>query len=230
MDQDQLRKILDKLPKNQLKQLCTEFSRPLGNTKTQLIDNLLKLSIGSKTEVPRSPRSWNLRSKISLVGGAIYDREKLSSMYLQKLNKKIAQAGDLLPENVTDPIELFRSADPTDSGQYTEWIIKGYLGGGIKRLEDLLSRVTPALNKFIFLSNKKMLDKGTPGQHWTNQYYLNNYLGLVGGTVKNRQVLGLEDLLDLYPSELKVQELSHPEGKVIMKIMEWYNNQFFSDL
>jgi len=231
MDQDRLRNILDKLPKNQLKQLCTEFSRPLGSTKAQLIDNLFNLSIESKTEVPRSrsssdtfrqflsegigraPRSRNIRSKISLVGGAIYDREKLSSMYLQKLNKKIAQAGDVFP--VTDPIELFRSADPTDSGQYTEWIIKGYLGGGIKRLEDLRSRVTPSLNKFIFLSNKKMLDKGTPGQHWTNQYDLNNYLGLVGGTVKNRPVLGLEDLLALYPSELKVQELSHPEGKVI---------------
>ncbi len=53
----------------------------------------------------------------------------------------------LKKENIErqNPVTYFRSLDPTEKGEFTEYLIKSYIGGGIKRVEDIKSRIIPAL-------------------------------------------------------------------------------------
>jgi len=176
----QLISILKKLKLSQLRQLANENQiSPIGS-QSELIQNLL---IGKQ------------------IGGARYNPEKLAQLYTRSLTDAIKERRDSFPIG-SDLIAFFRSADPSPTGEFTEWIIQGYLKGGIRRLEDLLSRVKPALTNYSKLRQKKLLSRGKTGQPWTNQNDLNNFIGLSGASYKGRTFLGLEDLLEQYRSQI----------------------------
>ena len=118
---------------------------------------------------------------------------KYQDRLIPKLKKDI---GVDLDENVK---KLFISADPSNK-KYLQWIIESYINDGIKKVEDLNSRVKPALEDFIILLNKKVLKKGTGWENETNIY---NYCGLVGCKKGKFPQSGLEDLLSKYDEQLK---------------------------
>jgi len=180
-------RVLRKLKLNQLQQLAHENQiNPIG-THSDLIRKILL-------------------GPVKQMGGARYNPEKLAADYLETLKKSIKDRRDKLPAN-TNLISYFNSADPSPNGEFTEWIIKGYLDQGIVRLEDLLTRVKPALENYLKLRQKKILSLGTSGQPWTNEYDLNNFIGLSGKTTlkkgKELKYPGLEDLLEDYQKELQ---------------------------
>lgn len=91
--------------------------------------------------------------------------------------------------------------------KYTEWIVKSYIMGGIKRYEDISSRAWPAIKKYVMLSDKKALSRGTVGQPLTDETNILNYCGLTGCRDKKGKFRpGLDDLLDKYEDILQLAE------------------------
>jgi len=143
--------------------------------------------------------AFNGMSKSIVAVTAFMPRDTFERLYKDKLLKKVEENQDSYFGNL---IELFIDSDPTENHKYIEWLATGYLNNGIRRLEDLKSRALPALRDFILLSNKNVLSRGDPAQPWTDQYNINNFLGLSGSTKKGRQYPGLESLIDSYRVQL----------------------------
>jgi len=143
--------------------------------------------------------SFNSLSKMDKNIVAFMPRDTFERLYKDKLLKKIKENRDAF---TGDLIQLFIDSDPTENHKYIEWLAVGYLNNGIRRLEDLRSRALPALRDFILLSNKNILNRGDPSQPWTDQYNINNFLGLSGSTKKGRQYPGLDSLIDSYQTQL----------------------------
>lgn len=203
-----LRAVLRNLTVGELKILSREFGISTVGTKDQLINRLI------------NPPDY------IMIGGARYDQAKMIKKYGTQLEKAVEQRENLKTTS-EELLKKFRDTDPTKAGQYTEWLVKGYLGNGIRLLEDLSSRAEPVLENYLQLSQNKILSKGEPGQPWSNEYDVNNYLGLTGGKVGKRQLLGLEDLITKYQHELDKlvktkqekairKELAHTGSKLIV--------------
>ena len=103
-----------------------------------------------------------------------------------------------------DNIDIFIQADPTGK-KYVRWIVDSYVNGGIKRNEDLLSRVKPALENYEYLKSRNILSK--QGEIWQQETNIDNYCGIVGCTKKGFEKPGLEDLIDKYKDQLEVEEV-----------------------
>lgn len=101
----------------------------------------------------------------------------------------------------------FIAADPTPRATYVEWIVLSYIRGGIRLYEDLLSRVKPALIDYQKISGR--LQRGLPGQPWTNETDINTFCGIIGCKAGKRDKFGLEDLLDKYRHLLDEQTVSN---------------------
>jgi len=96
--------------------------------------------------------------------------------------------------DLNDILKDVRDADPSPNKKYVAWIINSYRLGGIKRSEDMLSRVKPALEDYILLSENNKLDQ--------NEKNINTMCGLVGCQAKKWFKPGLEDLIDKYQGEI----------------------------
>jgi ankyrin repeat protein len=116
--------------------------------------------------------------------------------------------------------ETFIEADPSDNKKYLDWILKSYILGGIKLYEDLLSRVKPALEDYMYLVQSGQLDSGEAGKPWTNERVIENYCGLGGCTKKKRVLIGLDGLLDKYQDVLASRKESVKESEQIHKDTE----------
>lgn len=116
--------------------------------------------------------------------------DKIYNMYRNKL------------QGHTD-LQAFIQADPTGK-KYVRWIVDSYVNGGIKRDEDLLSRVKPALEHYEYLKSRNILNK--TGQLWEQETNIDNYCGIVGCTKKGFEKPGLEELIDKYKDQLKEEE------------------------
>ena len=103
-----------------------------------------------------------------------------------------------------DNIDIFIQADPTGK-KYVRWIVDSYVNGGIKRNEDLLSRVKPALENYEYLKSRNILSK--QGEIWQQETNIDNYCGIVGCTKKGFEKPGLEDLIDKYKDQLEKEEV-----------------------
>jgi Leucine-rich repeat (LRR) protein len=115
--------------------------------------------------------------------------EQLLKDYGESLSTTMKERDEKL-NSVANTIDLFISTDPSNNRKYTVWLIKSYIRGGIRKLEDLLSRAKPALEDFILLSKYKKLNTGI--KPWENQTDINNYFGLRSGDGK----LGLENIIE----------------------------------
>jgi len=150
-------------------------------------------------EAFNSLSSLSKNSKTVVTMTAFMPRDTFERLYKDKLLQKIKDNRDSYSGDV---IQLFIDSDPTENHRYIEWLATGYLNNGIKRLEDLKSRALPALRDFILLANKNVLNRGESGKPWTDQYNINNFLGLSGSTKKGRQYPGLDSLIDSYRVQL----------------------------
>jgi hypothetical protein len=103
-----------------------------------------------------------------------------------------------------DNLDIFIQADPTGK-KYVRWIVDSYVNGGIKRDEDLLSRVKPALENYEYLKTRNILVSS--GQQWEQETNIDNFCGIVGCTKKGFEKPGLEDLIDKYKDQLEVEEV-----------------------
>jgi hypothetical protein len=99
-----------------------------------------------------------------------------------------------------DNIDIFIQADPTGK-KYVRWIVDSYVNGGIKRDEDLLSRVKPSLEKYEYLKSRNILNR--QGELWQQETNIDNYCGIVGCQKKGFEKPGLEDLIDKYKDQLE---------------------------
>jgi hypothetical protein len=101
-----------------------------------------------------------------------------------------------LPNNFID-------ADPTHS-KYIEWIITSYLNDGISMYEDLLSRVLPSLEDYLYLLKRKYIQKNPLEPSYNDPTNIMNYCGLNGCKMKVKGKLfdkpGLTSLIDQYES------------------------------
>jgi hypothetical protein len=116
--------------------------------------------------------------------------------------------------------ETFIEADPSDNKKYLDWILKSYILGGIKLYEDLLSRVKPALEDYMYLVQSGQLDSGETGKPWTNERVIENYCGLAGCTKKKHVLIGLDGLLDKYQDVLASRREAVKESEQIHKDTE----------
>lgn len=118
------------------------------------------------------------------------------------------------PADLNDVIQIIRDADPSPNKKYVKWIIESYKWDGINLFEDISSRIKPALEDYVLLLNRNILQN--------TERNLHNYCGLVGCRTKKRTKEGLEDLIDKYQEEINrirgVQQLElkgRKEGELI---------------
>jgi hypothetical protein len=116
-----------------------------------------------------------------------------------------------------DNLDLFIQADPTGK-KYVRWIVDSYVNGGIKRDEDLLSRVKPVLEHYEYLKSRNILSK--QGQSWEQETNIDNYCGIVGCQKKGFEKPGLEELIDKYKEHLEKEE----DEKETKTAIELYND------
>ena len=105
-----------------------------------------------------------------------------------KLTAKVNDEDDTLTDNYV--YQAIIDADPSPKKQYTSWIIRGYIDGGIEHFEDISARVPTALRRFEVLSKQGHLSK--------EEKKIDNYCGLTGCTKKGKEKPGLEDLIERY--------------------------------
>lgn len=72
--------------------------------------------------------------------------KRLLDRYTQETGDTSASADDVIAQ--------IEQGDPTPNQQYVPWIVREYISGGIRRMEDVKSRVRPALT--LYHQNKRM--------------------------------------------------------------------------
>ncbi|MEP6710090.1 MAG: hypothetical protein ABJA64_00010, partial [Candidatus Saccharibacteria bacterium] len=117
-----------------------------------------------------------------------------------------------------DNFQSLVDTDPTSTKSYLRWIIDSYVNNGIKLYEDLLSRVKPALEDYVYLKSTTQLG--------ATEKIIDNYCGIVGCTKKFKEKPGLESLIDKYEPALE-----HRREKIVQsaQIKEDTEQVFESD-
>jgi len=82
-----------------------------------------------------------------------YDTTK----FLDKWQSEGSPYADQIGSDGTGFTSWLEQSDPSPAKKYVNWMIVRYLKGDIRRLEDIPSRIAPALAKFQSLQNKKKL-------------------------------------------------------------------------
>ena len=104
---------------------------------------------------------------------------------------------DLIDENKVinyDKVkDIFINSCPSDSGTYMKWILDGYIDGGNGSLEDIRSSMLSSLEKFIRLVTAKKIIAPRAD--------IVQYCGLRGCRRKDKQLIGLNDLLDEFSDD-----------------------------
>ena len=144
---------------------------------------------------------------------------KVWSKYGDLLKKKLKQDSDT---NFDTAKDTFEKADPTNNKKYLEWIVKSYTSDGIKKYEDLLLRVLPALQDYEYLKISKHLQKSA--QAYNDETNILNYCGLVGCSKGKFRQLGLEDLIEKYADvlakrtkQLETAATTKEEGTIVFE-------------
>jgi hypothetical protein len=159
------------------------------------------------------------------IGGAL-DSIKVFERYGEKLKEKLKRDHSFHKTIDIDtlnelPINFILASNINENdkeGEYLEWIVNSYINDGIKRYEDLLSRVKPSLIKYKYLLTNKKLS--TIVDKWNNERDINTYCGISGcdkiiinkqGHEKIFKKIGLETLLDKYKDE--IDQIDHIDEK-----------------
>jgi len=82
-----------------------------------------------------------------------YDTTK----FLDKWKSEGSPYADIIGSDGSGFTSWLEQSDPSPAKKYVNWMIVRYLKGDIRRLEDIPSRIAPALMKFQSLQNKKKL-------------------------------------------------------------------------
>jgi len=82
-----------------------------------------------------------------------YDTKK----FLDKWKSEGSPYADIIGSDGSGFTSWLEQSDPSPAKKYVNWMIVRYLKGDIRRLEDIPSRIAPALMKFQSLQNKKKL-------------------------------------------------------------------------
>jgi len=82
-----------------------------------------------------------------------YDTKK----FLDKWQSEGSPYADIIDSDGQGFTSWLEQSDPSPAKKYVNWMIVRYLKGDIRRLEDIPSRIAPALSKFQSLQNKKKL-------------------------------------------------------------------------
>jgi hypothetical protein len=82
-----------------------------------------------------------------------YDTKK----FLDKWESEGSPYADQIGSDGTGFTNWLEQSDPSPAKKYVNWMIVRYLKGDIRRLEDIPSRIAPALMNFQSLQNKKKL-------------------------------------------------------------------------
>jgi hypothetical protein len=82
-----------------------------------------------------------------------YNKEKFASRWQSEGKPFI----DVIGEDGDGFVTWLELYDPSPAKKYVNWMIVRYLRGDIKRLEDIPSRISGALKKYMSLGNKKKL-------------------------------------------------------------------------
>jgi len=82
-----------------------------------------------------------------------YDTKK----FLDKWKSEGSPYADIIGSDGSGFTSWLEQSDPSPAKKYVNWMIVRYLKGDIRRLEDIPSRIAPALSKFQSLQNKKKL-------------------------------------------------------------------------
>lgn len=123
--------------------------------------------------------------------------------------KIMARYGDALLARLSEDPSYDKSPPLTNfiasdyKSKYLEWIVTSYIGGGIRRHEDLLSRVRPALASYNKLVKAHKLSPGDSLDPLTNEANILNFCGLSGCKVKGRELPGLDGLLSKYIKDVE---------------------------
>ena len=89
-----------------------------------------------------------------------------------------------LGAHIHNVLQFFEDADPTPNKQYTEWIIRRYIDGGIRYLEDVDSTVAENLAIYHELKTRRMIPpelmdigkiKGDTGNNSVARFFRNVY-------------------------------------------------------
>ena len=84
--------------------------------------------------------------------------------------------------------------DPSGSKKYVEWVVRSYLAGGIRQVEDIQSRVYPNLVKYTSLAQRKKLA--------SDETDINKFCGLIGCTRNGVKYPGIEELIEKYSVDI----------------------------
>ena len=72
-------------------------------------------------------------------------------------NDDVQNVRVVLNDNMDKVLKFFEDADPTANKQYTEWLVRRYIDGGIRYLEDVDSTVAENLSMYHELKIRRML-------------------------------------------------------------------------
>ncbi len=141
--------------------------------------------------------------KLNLFEYIQYDNQKFLTKWKEEgkpYENQIGSSG----ENFTNWLEQY---DPSPRNKYVNWMIVNYLKNNIKRLEDIPSRIGPALKIYMGLSNKNKLK---PEHKDINK------------------ITDIEDVVDEYKeidttskSEIKDKYLKSGEAELVYDDSEW---------
>jgi hypothetical protein len=179
--------------------------------------SLCRADNAQKSTCPMNPYANKVKySKHFQHGGDRIDKlwQKYKNELIIKLRKDRTAPTDILslPDN-------FINADPTKT-KYIEWIIVSYINNGISLYEDLMSKVKPALDKYIYLIKKHSIETNPNVPVYDDPSNIMNFCGLNGCDKKIKgkifQQHGLYDLIDQYddPKEIDVQSNESDARKI----------------
>nr|QBK87521.1 MAG: hypothetical protein LCMAC201_04320 [Marseillevirus LCMAC201] len=177
------------------------------------------------TDVPQSDAIWLLALHILSNHQIAYMKpERVWNKYKIVLSQKLSTDSTVpTMDDYSATMQTFQNADPTSNKTYLDWIVSGYVNDGIKRYEDLMTRVLPALKDYDYLKKSKKLTK-IPGKAYLDETNILNYCGIAGCKKGKFQQQGLEELIDKHAEELvsrriQLQETEDikQEGKTIFE-------------
>jgi hypothetical protein len=159
-----------------------------------------------------------------------YNEEKNWARFGPKVSERMSAEG-IPPEQHREALHnAIHSADPTHNKQYANWITDKYASGGINRLEDISSRVGPALSVYHKDAQEKTAQNVPVSKKIRdikNIRELEDHAGVLGGTGSTENISTNdprhESAMKLKAGEnehwehfhLKADEATHPDSRYL---------------
>ena len=142
--------------------------------------------------------------------------ERVWNKYKTALTKKLSTDSTVPKMDDFSTMQTFQNADPTSNKVYLDWIVNSYVNDGIKRYEDLMSRVLPALKDYDYLKKSKKLTRVPgKGKAFLDETNILNFCGLAGCQKGKFRQPGLEDLIEKHAEELAFRRTQLQETEEI---------------